>query len=323
MKNNNLLESEFQKIVETAQFDKKKLKDKKVLVTGANGFLGQYIVGAISTANRKMKINCKVNAIGMSKPREVLASILKQDKNISYKQVDLTKKFKLSGYDFIFHAAGYGQPSKFIHDPFSTIAINVFATNQLLTDSPNSTFVFFSSSEIYGDVSKEHIPVKEGYNGNCPIHSPRSVYAESKRLGEALCVSYARDKKSKIKIVRISPTYGPGLPHEDRRVMTDFIGTAISGKPIEMLDDGSSIKSFGYVSDTVSMILYVAFNSKDTVYNVGSKNSISIKNLAKKIATYCDVGYVIPKKSTKMASLSIKPVKQRRLQLKKILPQFQ
>jgi dTDP-glucose 4,6-dehydratase/UDP-glucuronate decarboxylase len=314
-KKTDILESEFQQIVKTARLYKAELKDKKILVTGANGFLGQYIVGAISLASREMKLGCKIDAVGMSRPRPVLASILKKDKNISYRKIDLTKNFNLSGYDFIFHSAGYGQPAKFLTDPLSTIVINVQATNQLIKESPNSTFVFFSSSEIYGDVPKEKIPVNENYNGNVSLDSPRAVYAESKRLGEALCSAYAKNLGSKIKIVRISPTYGPGLPLDDSRVMSDFIRKALTGKTIEMLDGGTSVKSFGYISNTISMILYTAFHGKDMVYNVGGKDSISILEIVKTISKHCKVPYTIPSRVSSPLSRDQKVIK---LDLRKI-----
>lgn len=300
-----LFDREFQEIL--ARVDVQSAKGKKILVTGANGFLGQYIVGALSLANREMGLGCKIDAIGLNNPKPVLAYILSHDKNISYHRIDLSKDFQLSGYDFIFHAAGYGQPAKFIHDPYSTIAINIDATRKLIQGSPKATFVFFSSGEIYGDIPKKLIPVDENYNGNCPLLLPRSVYAEAKRLGEALCAMHARDFGTKIKIVRISLTYGPGLSLSDTRVMSDFIKKAIEEKEIKLLDSGKAIKSYGYITDTVSMILFVAFQGKDMIYNVGGKSTISILDLAKKISKYCKVKYQIPPNVSPLAHIGKDP----------------
>lgn len=287
--------------------DVRKAKKKKILITGASGFLGQYIIGALSLANREMELRCKIDAVGLNTPKPILADIINHDKYVSYHRIDLSKDFKLNGYDFIFHAAGYGQPGRFIHDPYSTIAINIDATRKLIQGSPKATFVFFSSGEIYGDIPKKLIPVDENYNGNCPLFVPRSVYAEAKRLGEALCATYARNSGTKIKIVRISLTYGPGLPLSDTRVMSDFIKKAIEEKEIKLLDTGKAIKSYGYVTDTVSMILFVALQGKDMVYNVGGKNSISILDLAKKISKYCKVKYRTPSNASPLAHIGNDP----------------
>lgn len=287
--------------------DVREAKGKKILVTGANGFLGQNIVGALSLANQEMGLGAKIDAVGLHAPRPVFASLIRRDKNISYKKIDLLKNFTLGGYDYIFHAAGYGQPARFISDPYATVAINIDATRRLLWGSPGATFVFFSSGEIYGDVPPRFLPVREEFNGNSPLHLPRSVYAESKRLGEALCAAHAKSARTTIKIVRISLNYGPGLPRNDTRVMSDFIKKALEEKEIGLLDGGQSIKTYGYAADTVAMILFVAFEGKDMVYNVGGKDEISILELAKKIASICSVSYNIPREVSSLAHIGKDP----------------
>jgi len=289
------------------RIDFTKIANKKILVTGATGFIGGHIVKALSHANKELKLDCKVEATGLSEPRKFLADILLKDKSLSYKRVDLTKTFNLSGYDFIFHAAGYGQPAKFVSDPISLVKINVDASIALIEQSRKSTFVFFSSAEVYGDIPAELIPVKEDYNGNSPLHLPRSVYAECKRLGEALCAAYAKNQGINTKIVRISHVYGPGLTADDTRVMSEFIAKALREKKITLRDSGSSIKTYGYISDVVSMILFVAFNGKDMVYNVGGRDSISILELATKVAKYCKVKCEVPKISSSLAHIGKEP----------------
>ncbi|MEN9524272.1 MAG: hypothetical protein RL536_341 [Candidatus Parcubacteria bacterium] len=290
-----------------SSIDLNKLKGKKILVTGATGFLGQHIVAEISNLNRKMKLGCIVDALGLRFPRHFLSEILRQDRDISYIQADLSKQFNLSGYDFIFHAAGYGQPSKFVNDPQSLVRINIDATVRLIEGSPKATLIFFSSAEVYGEIPEELIPVREDYNGNPPLHTPRSVYAESKRLGEALCAAYKRIKEVNTKIIRISHVYGPGLAMDDTRVMSEFIKKALNEKKIKLLDSGSSVKTYGYVADIVSMILFVVFEGKEMVYNVGGKDSISILELARKIASYCKVDCEVPATTSQFSHIGKEP----------------
>ncbi len=312
---NKIIENDCRKIL--SQVNLGKIKGKKILVTGANGFLGQHITAALSLANHEMNLGNTIEATGLNAPKEILSSILKEHKNIFYHRVDLTKSFDLKGYDYIFHSAGYSQPAKFVNDYNGTTKINIDATQRLLDMSPNATFIFFSSAEVYGDIPQEFIPVKENYNGNSPLHLPRSVYAESKRLGEALCAAYKRDKGSNIKIVRISVTYGPGLPLDDKRVLSEFIKKALVEKNIKLLDGGKSTRTYGYIADSVAMILFIAFYGKDFVYNVGGKDSLSILNLAKKIARLCNVKYEIPANISKLAYIGKDP-KIVRLNLSKI-----
>ncbi len=151
--------------------DLRNLKNKRVLVTGASGFLGQHIVAAIHEANQKYKLGCRVVGVSRSGPSEFL-KLLPPDKNITFKKINLVRPFHIAGtFDYIFHAAGYGQPAKFAADPFSTIGINTEATRELLAIAKRSkgTFVFFSSVEVYGDMSS---------------HGPRAIYQNAKRLGE-------------------------------------------------------------------------------------------------------------------------------------------
>lgn len=296
---NNIIESDCRDILR--RVDVRKMRGKKILITGASGFLGQYLAATLAHANREQNLGATVHCIGLHTPPALLASIVRSDKKMSYRRVDLSKPFTLRGYDYIFHAAGYGQPAKFIADPLSLVKINIDATAQLLTDSPKATFVFFSSAEVYGDIPPKLVPVSEDFNGNCALHSPRSVYAEAKRLGEALCAAYASNRGAEVKIVRISHVYGPGLSPSDKRVMSEFIRRALMEKKIEILDDGKAVRTFGYIADTVSMILHIALHGKETVYNVGGKDTISIRKLAEKIGKYCGLPVRIPSTTSRLA----------------------
>jgi dTDP-glucose 4,6-dehydratase/UDP-glucuronate decarboxylase len=302
---NSIIERDCRDILR--RVDVKKIRNKKILITGASGFLGQHIVSALAIANREMKLGCTIHAVGLSAPKSILKSLLADDPRISYRRINMSRSFRLSGYDYIFHAAGYGQPARFIADPGSTIAVNTDAVARLLDGSPRATFIFFSSAEVYGDIPAKFRPTREDFNGNCPLHEPRSVYAESKRLGEALCAAYKRNKGSDIKIVRISHSYGPGLPPGDRRVMSEFIRKALNEKKITLLDGGKSVKTYGYVADSVAMILFVALHGREFVYNIGGKDSISVLDLAKKIAKQCNVPYIIPSRTSSLIHIGKDP----------------
>lgn len=302
---NKLLARDCWEILSRVDFNK--IKDKKILVTGATGFLGQYVVAAISSANKELKLNAHITAVGFSEPKKAFASILKANSSIQFRKIDLSTDFDLKGFDYIFHAAGYGQPAKFIDDPLSLVRINVNATAKLLEGSARTIFTYFSSAEVYGEIPPELIPTKEEYNGNHPLHKPRSVYGEAKRLGEALCAAYRRKNQTDVKIVRISHVYGPGLSADDTRVMSDFIRKALKEKKISLLDEGKSVKTYGYVADVVSMILFAALHGKEMVYNVGGQDAVSILELAKKIAKYTGAEYEMPKTKSTLSHVGKDP----------------
>ncbi|MBM3256796.1 MAG: NAD-dependent epimerase/dehydratase family protein [Candidatus Liptonbacteria bacterium] len=285
------------------------LKGKKILITGASGFLGQYVVQALVAAKRAQNVSCEIVGIGRGIPGPVLKELLLQ-KEIRFIKKDLSRPFALEGrWDVIFHGAGYGQPAKFLENPSSTVAVNVAATQSLLEHARKSRgrFIFFSSAEVYGDIPAAELPVKETYNGNPPLHTPRAIYGESKRLGESLSAFYASHFGITAKIVRISHVYGPGLSRTDTRVMSDFIRKALEGKQIALLDEGRAVKTYGYIADVIAMILYAGFHGKEMVYNVGGKDSLSIRELAKKIGKECGASVVVPKKKSTLRHIGREP----------------
>ena len=120
---------------------------------------------------------------------------------------------------------------------------------------PVEGFLFFSSSEIYGDPTPENIPTPETYRGNVSCTGPRACYDESKRYGETLCVNFAHQYGLPVQIARPFNNYGPGLKITDRRVIPDFARDILDGRDIVMLSDGSATRTFCYVADAVDGLL--------------------------------------------------------------------
>ncbi|WP_252891480.1 NAD-dependent epimerase/dehydratase family protein [Thermoclostridium stercorarium] len=187
--------------------------------------------------------------------------------------------------DYIVHGATYAQPKKFLTNYMDTIHLNTTVTERLLKKAKqdNATMLFLSSSEIYGNPDKEHIPTDENYPGLCSPVDIRAIYSESKRMGETLCFAYRNFENVNVKVARISMTYGPGIGLKDERVLAHFLRQALYENRIVMLDNGSKIRTFCYIADCVLMLLYILVYGKDFVYNVGGKDSISIRTLAEEI----------------------------------------
>jgi dTDP-glucose 4,6-dehydratase/UDP-glucuronate decarboxylase len=260
---------------------------KTILITGGGGFLGGYFLDFFGYLNEKVlevpaRIVCVDNLLRGTPARlEQLAKkpyfkLLNNDINL----VELPE-----GIDFVLHMASIASPTYYRLHPIETMDANVGGVRKLLdwarTHSLES-FLFFSTSEIYGDPDPLSVPTPEDYRGNVSCTGPRACYDESKRFGETLCVNFFRVHKVPVKIVRPFNVFGPGLGLDDRRVIPDFFRDALQGRPIVMLSDGNATRTFCYVADAVTGFLLALLSTHDgEAFNVGNdKPEISMRRLA-------------------------------------------
>lgn len=262
------------------------LRNKTVYVTGANGLIGTYLIYMLHLANTVKDMGINIVAVSKSPPGSHLQDIFND--RYTFYSADLNDP-RCDCYepkaDYIIHGATYAQPKKFIQNYMDTIHLNTTVTERLLKKAKqdNATLLFLSSSEVYGNPDENHIPTKEDYPGLCSPVDIRAIYSESKRMGETLCFAYRNFENVNAKIARISMTYGPGIGLKDERVLAHFLRQALYEKKIVMLDDGRKIRTFCYIADCVLMLLYIMLYGKEFVYNVGGKDSISIRTLAEEI----------------------------------------
>ena len=156
---------------------------------------------------------------------------------------------------------------------------------ELAANTKVDSFLYFSSSEIYGQLPEKENPIKENQFGYLDPAQYRSCYAESKRMGETLCVSYFHQKEVPIKIVRPFHTYGPGMDLNDGRVYADFVKNIVLGNNISMTSDGSAKRAFCYIADaTIGFLTVLIKGAVGEAYNIGNQSQeYSIKELADKL----------------------------------------
>lgn len=276
--------------ITSSNLDWNKLSNKTILISGANGFLASYLVYTFLMLNDKHKINCKI--IGISRAKQHAENrfkeLLKRD-DFEIIISDVCDALRLNKKtEIIIHAASQASPKYYGVDPVGTLNANVLGTNNLLQiakDNNADAFLFFSSSEVYGTVDEDKIPTKENDFGFLDCTNVRSCYAESKRMGETMCISWMHQYKVPVKIVRPFHTYGPGMDLTDGRVYADFISDVVHGRNIQMKSNGSARRAFCYLKDATEGFLYVLLNGKTgEAYNVGNPaGEESIINLAQKI----------------------------------------
>ena len=263
----------------------KKFFNKKVLITGANGFIVNYIINLLIFLN--LEHNFKIKIILTSRNKEKTKKKFinnKTKKFIKILNYDFEEKFNLTEkVDHIIHAASNASPRYYKNFPIETILPNAIGTYNLLLYAKKvkvKSFIFFSSGEVYGN-SKNNI-LKENELFSFNTLNLRSSYVESKKMGETLCFSFFKQKKVPIKILRIFHTYGPTMNLDDGRVMMDFVKNAKQNKKIVVKGDGDQKRCFCYISDLIEGIFIVLLKGKNgEAYNLSNNNEFySIEKLA-------------------------------------------
>jgi dTDP-glucose 4,6-dehydratase/UDP-glucuronate decarboxylase len=276
------------------------LSGNRLLLTGGAGFLGYYIVQSllhwnkISGKNEKIDLTVFDNYIRGVPPwlhhQEATDHLTLVKHDIT---CPLPAEMNHIHYPYIIHAASIASPIYYRKHPIETMDANVnglrllleYCMQQQANNRPVKGFLFFSSSEVYGNPSPENIPTSEDYHGYVSFTGPRACYDESKRYGETLCVNFTQVYDLPIKIARPFNNYGPGLKITDRRVLPDFARNILAGENIELLSDGKPTRTFCYVADAVVGYIKILVNGqKGQAYNIGvERPEISMADLAKRV----------------------------------------
>jgi nucleoside-diphosphate-sugar epimerase len=283
----NKIRTEDLKQITSVDLPWEKFNNKTVLITGANGFIASYIVDTLVYLNKKKDYKINILALVRNEKKAIKRfgkDLVKNRVNLIVQDVCNTIKYKKK-IDFIFHAASQATPDFYGSDPVGTLKANILGTNNLLDlaiKDNSESFLFVSSGEVYGEVKPDSFPTNENGYGYIDPLSVRSCYSESKRMAENMCVSWHHQYGVHAKIVRPFHTYGPGLDLNDVRSQAEFVSNVVKGKDISLLSDGSAIRSFCYISDTISAFFTVMLKGEDgKAYNVSyDKGEISIRSLA-------------------------------------------
>lgn len=269
-----------------------RLSGKTFLLTGASGFLASYLADTIVWLNDNVLLSpCFLIGLVRSPVTHNgrLGHLLERD-DVRFMDQNVSVPIHIDQHiDFIVHAASRASPRSYLAHPLDTMDANAGGTRQLLDIAKEKgieSFLFFSSAEIYGEVSEEYVPTPESYSGNVDCTSLRACYTESKRFGETLCVTYWREYRVPVKIVRPFHVYGPGLRLIDGRVIVDFSHHRLKNTPLHVLSDGTGVRAFCYVSDaTVGFWKVLLSDHNGEPFNIGNdQEPISIRDLAHLIA---------------------------------------
>ena len=264
-----------------------------VIVAGASGLVGQYMVQTIAEAHQLSDSRATVWAVSSNRgaPWDTHPNVrpVAVDLRAPYSQLDgLPRRASC-----LIFAAGYGQPGKFLGSPLDPLAVNVTGLSALIDRlEEGAPVLYISSSEVYSGLGSP--PFEEWQIGTTDPGHARAPYIEAKRAGEAIALAATRTGRIRASVARLALAYGPGTRKDDSRVLNEFIRGAVTAGEIRMRDAGKGMRTYCYVKDAVDMMLWLVSEQKYGVFNVGGDSRISIRGLAELIASMCEADVDVP-----------------------------
>ena len=299
-----VVDRDLDSIVGAANAELGEMAGDRLLIVGGGGFVGYYLINSVLRWNERGGGDPIRVTVFDSWIRGKPAWLSRHDagSKLEIETVDITVPLapRPDSFQWIVHAASIASPIYYRKHPIETMDANVNGLRNLLElglaqAADLRGFLFFSTSEIYGDPPPDAIPTPETFRGLVSCTGPRACYDESKRFGETLSVNFASVHGLPIKTVRPFNNYGPGLKLSDGRVIPDFCGDVLANRDINLLSSGSPTRTFCYIADAVAGYLKVLVRgTPGEAYNIGTEEpEISMSELASLIVSVAEghLGY--------------------------------
>lgn len=273
----------------------RRMSGRKLLITGGAGFLGYYLVQVPLRWNDRHPDEAPIDVTVYDNyirgvPEWLGELEARGDTTVA--RFDLREPLPagFGGFAWIIHAAGIATPQYYRANPIATMDANItglrnlldYAKDRLAAGEEFGGFLFYSSSEIYGDPDPSAIPTPETYRGFVSCTGPRACYDESKRYGETLCVNFAQQYGVPVRMARPFNNFGPGMKITDGRVIADLCRDVLAGRNPALMSDGTPTRTFCYSSDAITGYYRALLLGGDgEPYNVGTAApEVSMRELA-------------------------------------------
>ena len=279
---NRVLEDDLKTII-AEDLSWEKLKNKTVMITGASGMVGSYMLYVLLMLNDEKHYGIKVDAVMRNVNK--LPEEIRNREDVKVVVADVTKDIPDVGdIDYIIHAASPASPLIMQNQPVETIAANTigtFKTLELAKEKNAEGYLFISSREIYGQPDEGQEFFYENTYGFVDQLNPRSCYSEGKKAAETMCVCFHEEYGLNTKIARLAHTYGPGMSIYDGRVQADFLKNVYHNEDIVLKSEGTAVRTYTYIADAIAGMYRILLDSEDIVYNIGNEaGKVSIRDLA-------------------------------------------
>lgn len=287
---NKVLQEDLERLIASDYIDFDKLKNTKILITGATGLIGSNLVNALAFLSSHLGLGLSVDCLVRSKQKAQKLFPFHEDNAINFIEADITNWEPIEGthYDHFLHLASPTDSSYFLNHAVELIQLVFNATSNMLEAARDTGAVFhyFSSMEVYGtphDDSRIH----EDFIGSAPLTmSARSSYSEGKRLCETLCRAFFEEHDTPVNVLRLTQTIGPGIASDDKRVFAQFARCAANKEDIVLKTKGGTKRSYVYTMDVVAAVLTIMTKGiRGDAYNIANEDTYcSILDMANMVA---------------------------------------
>jgi len=279
--------------IASSNIDWDKLKNKSIMITGATGLIGTFLIDVLMYRNAKYGDCITVYAVSRNKEKATNRfNGYFDSRYFVFIQIDIQNAFDLNTpVDYIIHGASNTHPIAYSTEPVNTILLSVQGTKAVLdTASAHNVkrTLFLSTVEIYGENRGDAETFKEEYCGYIDCNTLRAGYPEGKRAAEALCQAYIKEKNVDVVIARCCRVYGPTMGEDDSKAIAQFIRNAAKGENIVLKSKGEQQFSYCYVADVCSALLFLLLNGKNgEAYNVSDTNcNVTLLQIANILSEY-------------------------------------
>lgn len=285
-KSHSLYQEDLMRILEIPEIER--IKGKSFLITGATGLIGVCLIDALMCYNHQ-GANIQIYAVGRSWEKAKLRlGEYEKDNNFYFVEQDVRQSLPEDiQVDVVIPLASNTHPLAYSQYPIETIEINIKGAEHALNKALacGATVLYPSSVEVYGNARGEDV-FTEDYTGKLNLENARACYPESKRLSEALCLSYVAERGVDVKIARLSRVFGPTMLGSDTKASSQFIMKALAGENIVLKSKGEQFFSYTYVADAVKSMLFILLHGESgKAYNISNKDcNVKLKEFAESCA---------------------------------------